>query len=80
MKNTVRVSFDVSAEDHSFLKSECAKARIPLKKLMQEVFESTVEAYRHKHINDRLKEGIQEAKEGKGRIIDVSRYKDFDDE
>ena len=80
MKNTVRVSFDVSAKDHSFLKSECAKARMPLKNLMKEVFQKTVEEYRKKQLDERLKEGIQEAKEGKGRVLDVSRFKEFADE
>jgi hypothetical protein len=68
-KETVRVSFDVPVEEHIFLKTECAKARIALRDLMQDVFHQTVEQLRKKQLKERLEKGVREAKKGKGRII-----------
>lgn len=69
MKQTIRVSFDVPVDDHTFLKTECTKSRRSFGKLMQESFHRTVEEFKKKQLNDRLAQGMQEAKEGKGRII-----------
>lgn len=43
MKDKVRVSFDVPINEHTFLKSECARQRISLRDLMQEIFHKTYE-------------------------------------
>ena len=80
MKNTVRISFDVPIDDHCFLKSECAKSRIPLRDFMQAAFQKALKEYRESQLKKRLRRGIKEAKEGKGRIINVSRFKEFADE
>lgn len=70
MKDTVRVSFDVPLEEHTFLKMECAKSRIALRDLMKEVFHKTVEDLKKKQLHQMLNQGFQDSYEGKGRIID----------
>ncbi len=65
MKQTKRVSFDVPLEDHTFLRIECAKAHIPFRDLMKEVFHKTVKAIKKKKLHGVLEEGFQESYEGK---------------
>jgi hypothetical protein len=69
MKDTVRVSFDVPADEHIFLKTACVEARIPFRNLMKQVFHKTVEKFKKEKLRKLLTQGIKEAKEGKGRII-----------
>lgn len=78
-KDKVRVSFDVPIEEHSFLKSECAKNRIALRDLLKDVFHKTVEDFRKKQLKERLEKGIQEAKAGKGRIISQKELSEWAD-
>lgn len=68
-KKSIRVSFDVPIDDHTFLKTECTKARIPLRNLMQEVFHKTVEDFRKKELKERLMRGFQESYKAKGSEI-----------
>lgn len=65
MKNTVRVSFDVPIDEHTFVKSACVEAHINFRDLMQDVFHKTVEELKKKKLHDILTKGFQEAKEGK---------------
>lgn len=69
MKNFVRVSFDVPIEEHTFLKSKCAKDRIVLRDLMRDLFHKTVEDYKKKELHDILLDGFHDSYEGKGRVI-----------
>jgi hypothetical protein len=64
-KETVRVSFDVPIEEHTFLKTECTKSRIPFRNLMRQVFHKTVEELRKKQLHDMLNQGFQQSYEGK---------------
>lgn len=69
MKETVRVSFDVPVDEHTFLKAACVEAHIPFRNLMKKVFHKTVEDLKKEKLHDILMKGIKEAKEGKGRVI-----------
>lgn len=44
MKDKVRVSYDVPIEEHTFLKTMCAKNRIPFSSFLRDMF--------HKLVND----------------------------
>ena len=65
MSETVRVSFDVSIEDHTIVKAACVEAHIHFRDLMKDVFHKTAEDVKKKRFHDMLKKGFQEAKEGK---------------
>ena len=65
MKETVRVSFDVPIEEHTFLKSECAKNRIVLRDLLKDVFHQTVENFKKKQLHEMLNQGFKDSYEGK---------------
>jgi len=65
MKETVRVSFDVPIEEHTFLKIECAKAHIAFRDLMKEVFHKTVEELKKKELHSIISKGFQDSYEGK---------------
>lgn len=69
MKDKIRVSFDVPAEEHIFLKSACVNSRITFKDLMQKVFHETVEAFKKEELKAVIVKGINESKEGKERYI-----------
>ena len=69
MKEKVRVSFDVPIEEHTFIKTECAKSRIAFKELMRDVFHKTYEEMKKKEFQDELLRGFQDSYEGKGRVI-----------
>jgi hypothetical protein len=69
MKDKVRVSFDVPIDEHTFLKSECAKNRIALRDLLRDVFHKTVEEFRKKQLNDMLLKGFEQSYEGKTKRL-----------
>lgn len=72
MKETVRVSFDVPIDEHTFIKSACVEAHINFRDLMKDVFHKTVEELKKKkkkELHDMLTKGFQEAKEGKTRPL-----------
>ena len=48
MKETVRVSFDVPIDEHTFIKSACVEAHINFRDLMKDVFHKTVEELKKK--------------------------------
>lgn len=65
MRETVRVSFDVPIEEHTFVKSACVEAHINFRDLMKDVFHKTVEELKKKTLHKMLTKGFQQAKEGK---------------
>ena len=65
MKETVRVSFDVPLEEHTFVKAACVEAHINFRDLMKDVFHRTAEELKKKRVHDMLTKGFQEAKQGK---------------
>ena len=79
MKNTVRVSFDVPIEEHTFLKTECTKSRIPFRNLMRKVFHKTVEELRKKQLHDMLNQGFQESYEGKTERLTKEQLKKWNE-
>jgi len=64
-RETVRVSFDVPIDEHTFVKSACVEAHVNFRDLMKEVFHKTVKELRKKSLHDMLTKGFQESKEGK---------------
>jgi hypothetical protein len=69
MKDTVRVSFDVAAERHIKYKTASVQSRISVKDFMSNLVELGFKEYEKAKLDQALLEGIQEAKEGKGRVI-----------
>ena len=63
-RETVRVSFDVPIDEHTFVKSACVEAHINFRDLMKDVFHKTVEELKKKKLHAMLTKGFQEAKEG----------------
>ena len=60
MKETVRVSFDVPIDEHTFVKSACVEAHINFRDLMKDVFHKTVEELKKKKLHDMLSKSFQE--------------------
>lgn len=69
MRETVRVSFDVPIDEHTFVKSACVEAHINFRDLMKDVFHKTVEELKKKKLHDMLTKGFQEANEGKTKPL-----------
>ena len=65
MRETVRVSFDVPIEEHTFVKAACVEAHIHFRDLMKDVFHKTVEELKKTSLHNMLKQGFQETEEGK---------------
>jgi hypothetical protein len=78
-KETIRVSFDVPIEEHTFLKMECAKSRIPFRNLMRQVFHKTVEEIRKKQLHDMLNQGFEDSYEGKTTRLTEEQLDNWDD-
>jgi hypothetical protein len=77
MKDFVRLSFDVPVEEHIFIKTECAKARIPMKDFLHELVLLGLRDLREKKLMEKLKKSIQQAKEGKVRTMTLSELEKF---
>lgn len=65
MKKTVRVSFDVPIDEHTFIKAACVEAHINFRDLMKDVFHRKVEELKKNGLHEMLTKGFQEATEGK---------------
>lgn len=65
MREKVRVSFDVPIEEHTFIKTECAKSRIAFRDLMKEVFHKTYQEMQKRELHDMLLKGFEQSYEGK---------------
>jgi hypothetical protein len=63
-EKTVRVSFDVPIDEHTFVKAACVEAHINFRDLMKDVFHRTVEELKTKKLYNMLIKGFQEVKEG----------------
>lgn len=64
-ENTVRLSFDISVEDHVLLKAGCAQARIAMKDFLHGLVLKGIKELEEKRLHDRLKKSILQAKKGK---------------
>ena len=82
MRNSVRLSFEVPVQDHIFIKTECAKAQISMKDFLHELVVNGLKELKEKHLMARLKDSIQQAKEGKVTRMTLSELEKFveDDE
>ena len=67
--NTVRLSFDIPEEEHCILKTVCAQARLSIKEFAHEMILKGIEDLKKDAFKKRLKESIQQSKEGKTRAI-----------
>jgi hypothetical protein len=65
MKGTIRVSFDVPIDEHTFVKAACVEAHINFRDLMKDVFHKTAQELKKKRLHDILTKSFQEAEEGK---------------
>lgn len=77
MKNSVRLSFEVPVSDHIFIKTECAKAQISMKDFLHAVVLNGLIELKEKHLMERLKKSIQQAKEGKVITMSLSELEKF---
>ena len=77
MKNAVRLSFEVPVEEHIFIKMECARARISMKDFLHAVVHAGIQQLRDKHLTERLKKSIKQAKEGKVTTMSLSELEKF---
>lgn len=68
-EHLVRLSFDVPVEEHIVLKTMCAQARLAIKDFMHEMMLKGIQELKSAEFKNRLKESIQQSKEGKSRVI-----------
>jgi len=69
MAETVRVSFDVPIEDHTIVKAACVEAHINFRDLMKDVFHKKAEELKKQKLHDMIRNGFQEASEGKTKPL-----------
>lgn len=71
-KETVRVSFDVSVNEHILYKTECVKSRIPIKDFMHTLVVLGMKEYQKAKLQEKLSKSIQQAKTGKVRTVSAA--------
>ena len=64
-ENTIRLSFDISVDEHIVLKTECAQARILIKDFLHDLVLKGIQDLKKQQLKNRLKKSIQQSKEGK---------------
>lgn len=84
MKDIVRLSFDVPAEEHIMYKTESVKSRMPIKDFLHTLVILGMQEYKKRQFQERMEKSIQQAKEGKVRTVtsqELDRWeKELDDE
>lgn len=78
MKETVRVSFDVPIEEHTFLKADCVNAHVSFAETMREHFHKLYEERKKQNFHNLLLQGFQNSYEGKGRVISQEELDKWD--
>lgn len=68
-QNMVRLSFDIPEDEHTILKTACAHARLAIKDFVHAMILKGIKELKKDEFKKRLKESIQQAKEGKSRVI-----------
>ena len=71
-EHMVRLSFDIPEEAHFLLKTECVKARLSIKDFAYAMILKGLKEIKEDKFKKRLKESIQQSKEGRGRIISAA--------
>ncbi len=66
---TVRVSFDVPIEEHTFVKADCVSSHISFAEFMRKVFHDLYQQKKKENLHKQLMKGFQNSYEGKGRVI-----------
>lgn len=83
MKNTVRLSFDVPADEHIQYKTECVKSRIPIKDFLHNLVILGMHEYEKNKFKKKMKSSIKQAKQGKTKKLraeDLDKWeKELDD-
>lgn len=64
-ENMVRISFDIPVNEHMQLKIGCTQAHISIKKFMHEMVLKGIQELEETQLQERLKQSVQQAKEGK---------------
>jgi hypothetical protein len=77
---TVRLSFDIPVKEHIDLKSECVKARIPIKDFLHEWMLKGLQELKKQQFHESIIESFHQAYEGKVHELDIERFKEFADE
>lgn len=65
----VRVSFNMPADEHIMIKTECVKTRIPMKDYLHELVRIGWEQVKKAEFRDKMEKSLQQAKEGKVKKI-----------
>jgi|GEM_PF-5528314 len=65
MKETVRVSFDVPIEEHTFLKADCVNSHVSFAEVLRKTFHKLYEERKKESLGKRLMKGFQNSYEGK---------------
>lgn len=68
-ENRVRLSSDIPLDEHIELKMMCAKDRLAIKDFVHAMILKGMKDFREERFKKRLKESIQQSKEGKARTI-----------
>lgn len=68
-ENMVRLSFDIPESEHLRLKTACVRARVSIKEFAYGMILKGLEDLKKEAFKRRLKESVQQSKEGKSRVI-----------
>lgn len=71
MKNTVRLSFDIPEDEHMALKLACVQAKLSIKDFVHKMILQGLEKIKKKEFKKRLKDSVQQSKEGNARVISM---------
>lgn len=62
---TVRVSYDVPIEEHTFIKAYCVNSHISFAEVMRKAFHELYEQKKKENLHKQLAKGFQQSYEGK---------------
>jgi len=83
-KETVRVSFDISVEEHILYKTECVQSRIHIKDFMHNLVVLGMKEYKKAKFDEKIARSIQQSKKGKVKTVsskDLDQWeKDLEDD
>jgi len=68
-QETVRISFDIPADEHHRLKMACVNAKKSIKDCAHEMILMCIKHLEEEALHQKLREAVQESREGKTRII-----------
>jgi hypothetical protein len=65
----VRVSLDIPQNEHMILKKTCVQANVSIKDFVHSMILRGIHGHKKDTFKKRLRESVDQAKDGKGRII-----------